>query len=169
MRHATPAVSARARCAPHLCAMAPRGHRRLPVLFSRFIPSVCAGRRLSHEGRPGRMVLDDWDGRLSKLRRTRVMLGTLGRLPLGCDQGNRSGRRDAARRYQAGRKVGAMRWDLGLQGLGLLIAMSLGFGIIAQLVVGKATTRWLWLIAAAGYFVGGLFTSEVWFGWATQE
>jgi hypothetical protein len=62
-----------------------------------------------------------------------------------------------------------MQWDLGLQGLGLLIAMSLGFGGIAQLVAGRATTRWLWLLAAAGYFVGGLFTSEVWFGWATQE
>ena len=62
-----------------------------------------------------------------------------------------------------------MQWDLGLQGLGLLIAMSFGFGVIAQLVVGRATTRWLWLLAAAGYFVGGLFTSEVWFGWATQE
>jgi hypothetical protein len=62
-----------------------------------------------------------------------------------------------------------MQWDLGLQGLGLLVAMSLGFGVIAQLVAGKATTRWLWLIAAAGYFVGGLFISEGWFGWATQE
>jgi hypothetical protein len=62
-----------------------------------------------------------------------------------------------------------MQWDLGLRGLGLLIAMSFGFGVIAQLVAGRATTRWLWLLAAAGYFVGGLFTSEVWFGWATQE
>jgi hypothetical protein len=62
-----------------------------------------------------------------------------------------------------------MQWDLGLRGLGLLVAMSFGFGVIAQLVVGRATTRWLWLLAAAGYFVGGLFTSEVWFGWATQE
>jgi hypothetical protein len=62
-----------------------------------------------------------------------------------------------------------MQWDLGLQGLGLLAAMSFGFGVIAQLVAGKATTRWLWLLAATGYFVGGLFTSEVWFGWATQE
>jgi hypothetical protein len=62
-----------------------------------------------------------------------------------------------------------MRWDLGFQGLGLLVVMSLGFGVIAQLVVGRATTRWLWLIAAAGYFIGGLFISEVWFGWATQE
>jgi hypothetical protein len=71
--------------------------------------------------------------------------------------------------YQAGREVGVMRWDLGLQGLGLLIVMSLGFGVVAQLVVGRATTRWLWLLAAAGYFAGGLFVSEVWFGWATQE
>ena len=62
-----------------------------------------------------------------------------------------------------------MQWDLGLKGLGLLAAMSLGFGVIAQLVAGRATTRWLWLIAAAGYLVGGLFISEVWFGWATQE
>jgi len=62
-----------------------------------------------------------------------------------------------------------MQWDLGFQGLGLLMAMSLGFGIIAHLLIGRTTTRWLWLIATAGYFIGGLFTSEVWFGWATQE
>jgi hypothetical protein len=62
-----------------------------------------------------------------------------------------------------------MQWDLGLRGLALLIAMSLGFGVIAQVVVRRAATRWLWLIAAAGYFAGGLFISEVWFGWATQQ
>jgi hypothetical protein len=62
-----------------------------------------------------------------------------------------------------------MRWDLGLQGLGLLVAMSLAFGVVAQLVVGRAVTRWLGLIAAVGYFVVGVFISEVWFGWATQE
>lgn len=62
-----------------------------------------------------------------------------------------------------------MQWDLGLVGLGLLVAMSLGFGLIAQLLGGRATTRWLWLIAAATYFVSGLFISEVWFGWATEE
>jgi len=61
-----------------------------------------------------------------------------------------------------------MEWDLGLQGLGLLILMSLGFGVIAQLVMGRTTTRWLWAIAAAAYFVGGLLTSELWFGWATE-
>ena len=62
-----------------------------------------------------------------------------------------------------------MQWDLGPQGLGLLFLMSLGFGVIAQFVAGRATTRWLWVIAGAAYFVGGLFTSEIWFGWATQE
>lgn len=61
-----------------------------------------------------------------------------------------------------------MQWDLGLQGLGLLIFMSLVFGIFAQLVVGSVTTRWVWLIAAAVHFVGGLFVSEVLFGWATE-
>jgi hypothetical protein len=60
-----------------------------------------------------------------------------------------------------------VQYDLGLTGLALLIGMSLAFGVVAQLVVGRATTRWLWLIAAAVYFVGGLFISEVWFGWAT--
>lgn len=62
-----------------------------------------------------------------------------------------------------------MEWDLGIQGAGLLAAMSLGFGLIAQLVAGRVTTRWLWLIAAITYFLGGLFISEVWFGWATEE
>lgn len=62
-----------------------------------------------------------------------------------------------------------MQWDLGLQGLGLLVLMSLGFGVIAQVVAGKATTRWLWAISGAAFFLGGLFTSEVWFGWATQD
>lgn len=61
-----------------------------------------------------------------------------------------------------------MQWDLGLQGLGVLALMSLGFGVIAQLIVGRLTTRWLWAIAAATYFVSGLFISEVWFGWATE-
>jgi hypothetical protein len=62
-----------------------------------------------------------------------------------------------------------MEWDLGIQGVGVLVAMSLGFALIAQLVAGRVTTRWLWLIAAITYFLGGLFISEVWFGWATGE
>ena len=64
-----------------------------------------------------------------------------------------------------------MQWDLGMLGVVLLLAMSLAFGLLAQLVAGraKATTRWLWLIAAGAFFVAGLVTSEVWFGWATGE
>ena len=61
-----------------------------------------------------------------------------------------------------------MQWDLGLQGLAVLAGMSLGFGLIAQLAVGRQTTQWLWAIAGATYFVAGLFISEMWFGWATQ-
>jgi hypothetical protein len=61
-----------------------------------------------------------------------------------------------------------MQWDLGLQGLGLLVVMSLGFGVIAQLVAGRVTTRWLWAIASTTYFIAGLLISEVWFGWATE-
>jgi hypothetical protein len=50
----------------------------------------------------------------------------------------------------------------------MLLALSVTFGIIAQLVVGRVTTRWLWLIASTTYFVAGLFISEVMFGWATE-
>jgi len=62
-----------------------------------------------------------------------------------------------------------MRWDLGIQGVGLLIAMSLGFGLIAQLVLRRLHRRWVWPVAAGAYFIAGVFVSEVWFGWATQE
>lgn len=62
-----------------------------------------------------------------------------------------------------------MQWDLGLQGVAVLVAMSLGIGLVAQVWVGRSTTRWVGLIAAAAYFVSGLFISEVWFGWATEE
>lgn len=61
-----------------------------------------------------------------------------------------------------------MQWDLGLYGVGVLLAMSLAFGAIAQLVVWRSATRWMWLIAGTTYFVAGLFISEVIFGWATE-
>jgi hypothetical protein len=69
------------------------------------------------------------------------------------------------------REVAAMQWDLGILGVVLLLAMSLAFGLLAPLVAGRAktTTRWLWLIAAGAFMVAGLLTSEVWFGWATEE
>jgi hypothetical protein len=66
-------------------------------------------------------------------------------------------------------EVDAMQWDLGLQGLGVLVAMSLGFGVIAQVIFGRTTTRWLWAIVSTAHFLGGLFISEVWFGWANEE
>ena len=62
-----------------------------------------------------------------------------------------------------------MQWDLGVQGVGLLVGMSLAFGVAAQVVVGRRVIPRLWLPSAVAYFLGGLFTSEVWFGWATEE
>ena len=47
--------------------------------------------------------------------------------------------------------------------------MSLAFGAAVYLVAGRATTRWIGLITAATLFGAGLLTSEVWFGWATEE
>jgi hypothetical protein len=63
-----------------------------------------------------------------------------------------------------------VQFDLGLQGLGLLIVISLGFGVVAQVVAGRrAGTHWLWLIAATGWFIGGMLASEVVWGGATAE
>jgi hypothetical protein len=62
-----------------------------------------------------------------------------------------------------------MEWDLGFTGVGVLIAMSLGFGLLAQLLAGRGTTRWMWLIGAGTFFVVGLLISEAWFGWATEK
>jgi len=62
-----------------------------------------------------------------------------------------------------------MEWDLGLQGLGVLALLSLGFGVIAQLVAARDTTRWVGVIGAVAYFFCGLLISEGWFGWATEE
>jgi len=62
-----------------------------------------------------------------------------------------------------------MQFDLGLGGLGLLIVIALAFGVVVQLVVGTKATRWLWLIGAVAWFVGGLVASEVVWGTATVE
>jgi len=61
-----------------------------------------------------------------------------------------------------------MTWDLGLQGIGVLALMSLGFGVFTHVVFRGVAGRWLWFVATAGAFVVGLFISEVWFGWATE-
>ena len=65
-----------------------------------------------------------------------------------------------------------MQWDLGLTGLGVLVLMSLAFGLIAHALLAalrQSVTHWLWAIASATYFLAGLFVSEVMFGWATVE
>ncbi len=64
-----------------------------------------------------------------------------------------------------------MQWDLGFHGLALLGAMSLGFGVLAGLIGGRGLAHRLRSIAitAVACFGVGLFTSEVLFGWATEE
>jgi hypothetical protein len=64
-----------------------------------------------------------------------------------------------------------MQWDLGLQGLAVLGTVSLGFGVVAGLVAGKGAAYRLWAtaITTVACFGIGLITSEVLFGWATEE
>jgi hypothetical protein len=62
-----------------------------------------------------------------------------------------------------------MHWDLGLQGLTVLGALSIGFGIAAALLVGGGWGRRLRAAAinTIACFAVGLMTSEALFGWAT--
>ena len=62
-----------------------------------------------------------------------------------------------------------MNYDLGLQGIVLLIVPAILFGVLAQVVLGRHATHWLWLIGASAWFVGGLFASEVLYGAETTE
>lgn len=64
-----------------------------------------------------------------------------------------------------------MQWDLGIEGLALLGAMALGFGVVAALLVGDGWPRRLWAVVVDGVacFGVGLLTSELIFGWATEE
>jgi hypothetical protein len=59
-------------------------------------------------------------------------------------------------------------WDLGFKGLMYLATMSIGFGLLAQLLAWRAAPNWLWALVAAVSFGVGIFVSEVWFGWATE-
>jgi signal transduction histidine kinase len=63
----------------------------------------------------------------------------------------------------------SMTWDLGIRGVGLLLGMALGFGQLAQLAFYRSAPKWLWAVGTTVYFLSGLFISEVWFGWATEE
>jgi len=62
-----------------------------------------------------------------------------------------------------------MNFDLGIQGLALLIIPALLFGLIAQVIVWRTATHWMWLIGAVAWFLGGLFASEVLLGAETTE
>ena len=64
-----------------------------------------------------------------------------------------------------------MQWDLGVNGLLYLAAMSLGFGVLAALLVGRNAAYRLWagVIATIACFGVGIVVSEVMFGWATEE
>lgn len=64
-----------------------------------------------------------------------------------------------------------MQWDLGFSGLLYLAAMSLVFGLMAALLVGKGAAFRVWAgaITTAACFSIGLVVSEVLFGWASEE
>lgn len=62
-----------------------------------------------------------------------------------------------------------MEWDLGAQGLATLGAMSLVAGVVVQVILGRRTLPWAFAVATGAYFLFGIFVSEVWFGWATEE
>lgn len=64
-----------------------------------------------------------------------------------------------------------MQWDLGLQGLAVLGAISLGFGVVAAFLVGRGRAHRLWasVITTVACFGVGVLTSEWLFGWATEE
>jgi hypothetical protein len=62
-----------------------------------------------------------------------------------------------------------MNYDLGMQGLTLLIIPAIAFGLVAQIIVWKSATHWMWLIGAVAWFVGGLFASEFLYGSEVTE
>jgi uncharacterized membrane protein YhaH (DUF805 family) len=61
-----------------------------------------------------------------------------------------------------------MEWNLGWQGVGTLALMSLVCGVITQLLFWGRSMWWVWIVATAAFFLGGVLISEVWFGWATE-
>ena len=62
-----------------------------------------------------------------------------------------------------------MDWDLGVNGLLYLGAMSIAFGLLALLLSGRAAPKWLWPLVTAVYFGVGILVSEFWFGDATEK
>jgi len=62
-----------------------------------------------------------------------------------------------------------VNYNLESLGLQILLGFSIGFGALAQLVAGSRSTRWLWLVGAIAWFVGGIVASEVIVGTMTVE
>ena len=62
-----------------------------------------------------------------------------------------------------------MQFDLGSTAQVIVIFFAIGFGAVAQLVMGARATNWLWLTGALGWLVGALFMSEVLFATATED
>ncbi len=60
-----------------------------------------------------------------------------------------------------------MHVDLGLDGLVILLAVSAGFGLAAQLMLSRVTTRWIGIIGGLAWLAGGFLASEVMFGSAS--
>jgi hypothetical protein len=60
-----------------------------------------------------------------------------------------------------------MQYDLGFQGLAVLVICAVAFGICVGFV-GRSVTLWIGFFAAIGWFVGGLLTSEVMFATAAE-
>ena len=62
-----------------------------------------------------------------------------------------------------------MEYDLGSTAQIILIFFAVGFGAVAQLILGKRATRWVWLTGAIGWLLGAVFVSEVLFATATED
>ncbi len=62
-----------------------------------------------------------------------------------------------------------MKLDLALEGFALLFMFSVIFGGVAHVLLARTSTRWMWLIGALAFGLGGLVASEVFFGNATTE
>ena len=55
-----------------------------------------------------------------------------------------------------------MQWDLGLQGIGLLLAMSLGFGLVAQVLAAKSRDAAAPTFSPDGLFFQGPVYDAAW-------
>jgi hypothetical protein len=65
-------------------------------------------------------------------------------------------------------EVETVTYNLESVGLTILVGFSFGFGAIAQLIMGKRATSWLWLIGTAGWLAGGIIASEIVVGTMTE-